>query len=89
MTSAFGGLRIRVSWLSVTSPEYSKHLGLLGGIFAYAVDCGMIEMSPVVAVKRFADKKGNRYLIQEELVALGEALRQAEFENRNPSALAI
>ncbi|MEP6827364.1 MAG: site-specific integrase [Aestuariivirga sp.] len=64
-------------------------VGLLGGIFAYAVDCGIIDMSPVIGVKRFADKKGNRYLSQQELVALGEALRQAESENENPSALAI
>lgn len=65
----------------------TRTVGLLGGIFAYAVDCGMIEMNPVMGVKRFADKKGNRYLSQQELVALGEALRNAEGEN--PSALAI
>ena len=40
-------------------------------------------------MKRFADKKGNRYLSQQELVALGEALRRAETEGENPSALAI
>jgi integrase len=67
----------------------TRTVGLLGGIFAYAVDCGMIDMSPVVGVKRFADKKGNRYLSQQELVALGEALRKAEAEGENPSALAI
>ena len=67
----------------------TRTVGLLGGIFAYAVDCGMIDMSPVIGVKRFADKKGNRYLSQQELVALGVALRQAESENVNPSALAI
>lgn len=67
----------------------TRTVGLLGGIFAYAVDCGMIEMNPIVGVKRFADKKGNRYLSQQELMALGEALRNAESENENPSALAI
>ena len=67
----------------------TRTVGLLGGIFAYAVDCGMIDMSPVIGVKRFADKKGNRYLSQQELVALGEALRQAESENENSYALAI
>ena len=49
----------------------------------------MIETSPVVGVKRFTDKKGNRYLSQRELVALGEGLRRAETEGENPSALAI
>ena len=67
----------------------TRTVGLLGGIFAYAADCGMIEMSPVVGVKRFADKKGNRYLSQQELVVLGKALRQAELDGDNPSALAI
>ena len=67
----------------------TRTVGLLGGIFAYAVDCGMIDMSPVIGVKRFADKKGNRYLSQQELVALGEALRTAEIEGENPSALAV
>lgn len=67
----------------------TRTVGLLGGIFAYASDCGMIDLSPVIGVKRFADKKGNRYLSQQELVGLGEALRKAESENENPSALAI
>ncbi len=67
----------------------TRTVGLLGGIFAYAVDCGMIDTSPVLGVKRFADKRGNRYLSQQELVALGEALRRAETEGENPSALAI
>jgi integrase len=67
----------------------TRTVGLLGGIFAYAVDCGMIDTSPVVGVKRFTDKKGNRYLSQRELVALGEGLRRAETEGENPSALAI
>jgi hypothetical protein len=47
----------------------------------------MIDMSPIVKVKRFADKKGNRYLSQQGLVTLGEALRKAEAEGENPSAL--
>ena len=67
----------------------TRTVRLLGGIFAYASDCGMIEMSPVVGVKRFADKKGSRYLSQQNLIALGKVLRQAELEDENPSALAI
>lgn len=67
----------------------TRTVGLLGGIFAYAVDCGMIDTSPVRGVKRFADKRGNRYLSQQELVALGEALRRAEADGENPSAVAI
>jgi hypothetical protein len=55
----------------------TRTVGLLGGIFAFAVDCGMIDMSPVLGVKRYPDKIGNRYLSQQELIALGQALRQA------------
>ncbi len=67
----------------------TRTVGLLGGVFAYAVDCGMIEASPVLGVKRFADKKGVRYLSQRELVALGDAFRKAESQGENPSAIAI
>ncbi len=67
----------------------TRTVGLLGGIFAYAVDCGMIEASPVIGVKRFADKKGNRYLSQQELVALGEGLRKAEGEGENQLAISV
>lgn len=67
----------------------TRTLGLLGGIFAYAVDCGMIDISPVLGVKRFADKRGTRYLSQQELLALGKALQMAEAEGENTSALAI
>jgi integrase len=67
----------------------TRTVGLLGGIFAYAVDCGMIDISPVVGLRRFPDKRGCRYLSQQELVALGEAFRKAEYMGENPSALAI
>src|SRR5450631_3421171 len=67
----------------------TRTVGLLGGIFAYAVDCGIIDTSPVLGVKRFADKKGNRYLSQQEFVALGAALSESEAGLENPTALAI
>ena len=67
----------------------TRTVGLLGGVFAYAVDCGMIEASPVIGVKRFADRKGNRYLSQKELVALGEVLRKAESEGENSLAISV
>jgi integrase len=67
----------------------TRTVGLLGGIFAYAKDAGMIASSPVIGIKRFADRKNQRYLSQKEFVALGDALRQAELVGENPSALAI
>ena len=67
----------------------SRTVGLLGGIFSYAFDCGMIEINPVHGVKRFADKKGQRYLSQQELASLGQALADGEVLGLNPLALAI
>lgn len=67
----------------------TRTVGLLGGIFSYAFDCGLVEINPVHGVKRFADKKGQRYLSQQELVALGQALADGEGRDLNPQALAI
>lgn len=67
----------------------SRTVGLLGGIFSYAFDCGLIEVNPVRGVKRFPDKKGERFLSQNELVALGQALRDGKEAGINPSAISI
>ncbi|MFP1630541.1 tyrosine-type recombinase/integrase [Zhengella sp. ZM62] len=67
----------------------TRTVGLLGGIFSYAFDCGLVETNPVHGVKRFADRKGQRYLSQQELVALGQALAIGEERGLNPQALAI
>lgn len=67
----------------------TRTVGLLGGIFSYAFDCGLIEINPVRGVKRFPDKKGQRYLSQQELVALGQTIADAEERGLNPHALAI
>lgn len=67
----------------------SRTVGLLGGIFSYAFDCGLIETNPVRGIKRFADKKCDRYLSQRELVALGKALRDGLSDDLNPQAIAI
>ena len=67
----------------------TRTVGLLGGIFSYAFDCGLIEINPVHGVKRFGDRKGQRYLNQQELVALGQALAKGEERGLNSQALAI
>ena len=67
----------------------TRTVGLLGGIFSYAFDCGLIEKNPVRGVKRFVDRKGQRYLSQQELVALGQALADGEARGFNPHALVI
>lgn len=67
----------------------TRTVGLLGGILSYAVDCGIIEANPVVGIKRFPDKKGDRYLNNRELAALGAAIRQARLIGENATALSI
>lgn len=67
----------------------SRTVGLLGGIFSYAFDCGLIDANPVRGVKRFADKKGERFLSQLELVALGQAFHDGLERGLSPQAIAI
>jgi len=67
----------------------TRTVGLLGGIFAYAFDCGFVEINPVHGVKRFPDKKGHRYLSQKELVSLGSALADGKINGVNPYAIAV
>ncbi|MGJ8562464.1 MAG: tyrosine-type recombinase/integrase [Alphaproteobacteria bacterium] len=64
----------------------SRTVGLLGGIFSYAVDQDLLESNPVRGVKRFADKSNQRFLNQVELLTLGGVLQDADV---NPMALAI
>ena len=67
----------------------TRTVGLLGGIFTFAIDSGHMTDNPVRGVKRFTDKKGDRFLTREEFVTLGRALQSAVQEGENPHALAI
>jgi len=66
----------------------SRTVGLLGGIFSFAVSEGMRADNPVRGVKRYADKKGERHLSPDEMATLGEALSGAEAEGDNATAIA-
>ncbi|WP_065383204.1 site-specific integrase [Hyphomonas sp. ND6WE1B] len=67
----------------------TRTVGLLGGIFTYAIDAGWLKENPVRGVKRFRDRRNERFLDADELTRLGEALAKAEAEGENPYALAI
>jgi len=67
----------------------SRTIGMLGGIFSYAVRQGMLADSPVRMVKRWKDKRMDRYLSEQELERLGHELNEAEARNENPKAIAI
>lgn len=83
-TGTYG--RARVSGGKGTA---SRTVGLLGGIFSFARDLELIEANPVQGVKRYPDKRHDRFLSQIELVALGDALREADRLLENPAGIAI
>jgi integrase len=66
----------------------TRTLGLLGGIFSFAVDRGMRQDNPVRGIKRFADKKNERFLSPEELARLGKVLQKALEDGENATAIA-
>jgi integrase len=55
----------------------ARTMGLLGGIFTYAIENGVIEVNPVHGIKRPKDQKRQRRLSQREYRLLGEMLREA------------
>jgi len=67
----------------------SRTMGLLGGIFSYAIELQLIENNPVHGVKRFPDKKNERFLSTAELASVGKGLREAEVQGVNRKALNI
>ena len=67
----------------------ARTVGLLGGIFTFAVARKLRADNPVRGVKRYADKKGERFLSSSELATLGETLRAFEAKGANKAALAI
>lgn len=56
----------------------TRTIGLLGGIFSFAVTRGVRPDNPVRGVKRFPDRRNERFLSPIELARLGAALTEAE-----------
>jgi len=67
----------------------TRTVGLLGGIFSFAVESDWISENPVRGVKRFRDRRNERFLDASELQRLGAALILAEAADENPYAIAI
>ena len=66
----------------------TRTVGLLGGIFSYAVDSGMLADNPVKGVNRWKDTKEEGYLSVSDFAKLGEALRDAEADGENVYGIA-
>jgi integrase len=68
----------------------TRTVGLLGGIFSYAIDNGMRpdEVNPVRGLKRFPDKKEERFLTPAEFGRLGDVMAAFEADGENPYGLA-
>jgi integrase len=54
----------------------TRSIGLLGAIFAYAVDRGMRTDNPAHGIRKYAENKRERRLSDDEYAALGSGLRQ-------------
>ena len=67
----------------------TRTIGLIGGIFSFAVSRHLRADNPVRGVKRYPDKKSETFLTPAELSRLGEALSAAEASGANPAAVAI
>ena len=66
----------------------TRAVGLLGAIFAYAVEQGMRTDNPAHGVRKFAENKRERRISDDEYKALGKALDAAEAAKIWPPAVA-
>ena len=64
----------------------TRTVGLLGGILNFAVDRGFITMNPVIGVKRFPDKKSDRFLKLFEIQRLVQVMEEERLSGTNVQA---
>jgi integrase len=59
----------------------TRTIGLLGGIYSFAVDRGIVAENPVRGIKRYRDKRIERFLSELELARLGSAIADLASED--------
>jgi len=67
----------------------TRTFGLLGAIMQFAVNRDLRKDNPCRGIKRYKDKKIERFLNSQELVDLGNALVEAEADGFNPLAVSV
>ncbi len=67
----------------------TRTVGLLGGIFTYAVRHKLRPDNPVRGVERYKDGRSERFLSGKELARLGEAIAAAEAAGSSAAGLAV
>ncbi len=81
-----GGFRSR-SIVTGGKGAATRTLGLLSGIFQFAVHRNIRPDNPVRGVKRFTERKFERFLSPAEMAQVGKALADLEEEGANPVAI--
>jgi integrase len=67
----------------------TRTVGLLGGIFTFAVRQGLRADNPVRGVERYRDRQSQRFLSGGELARLTNAIVEAEAAGANTNGLAV
>lgn len=66
----------------------NRTLATLAPILQFAVERGLRPDNPARGVRKYKERRHSRFLSNDEVVRLGDALRTAEAEGVNPSAIA-
>jgi integrase len=69
-------------------PAAARAVGLLSGIFAFAIERKMRRDNPAQGVKRYPDVKRERFLSPKEMATLGDALNGLEAEGYDGAPIA-
>jgi len=66
----------------------NRTLGMLGAILQFAVERGLRKDNPARNVRKFKEGRRSRFLSNDEIARLGEALREAESRGANAYGIA-